>query len=61
MNMGGPFSLMDAVVLIALAFAVVFLAAWAASPRLRGWIERPKFRFQANVRNYDNQRRNRHE
>ncbi|MBZ5602622.1 MAG: hypothetical protein LAO79_09985 [Acidobacteriia bacterium] len=45
--------LMDVIVFLAMAFAVVFLLAWAASPRLRAWIERPKYRFQENVRSYD--------
>ena len=25
---------------------LVFVAAWAVSPGLRAWIERPKYRFQ---------------
>ena len=44
---------MDWIVLIAVLFAVVFLAAWASSPALRVWIERPKYRFLADVENYD--------
>lgn len=42
-----------AVVLLAVLFAVVFLAAWLISPRLRVWIERPKYRFLADVQSYD--------
>jgi hypothetical protein len=34
-------------------FAVVFFAAWLSIPRLRAWIERPKYHFQANVQSYD--------
>jgi len=44
---------MDLVVLIAVGFAVVFLAAWACSRNLREWIERPKYRFLADVEKYD--------
>jgi hypothetical protein len=44
---------MDLIVLIAVVFAVLFLAAWACSPRLRAWIERPKYRFLADVGSYD--------
>jgi hypothetical protein len=38
-------------------FAVVFLAAWIVSPRLRVWIERPKYRFLADVQSYDQAQR----
>ncbi len=44
---------MDLIVGLAVLFAVVFFAAWLVSPRLRAWVERPKYRFQANVRSYD--------
>jgi hypothetical protein len=47
------FSTMDLIVGLATLFAVVFFAAWLVSPRLRAWVERPKYRFQANVRSYD--------
>ncbi len=50
---GGGFGLMDGVVLAAGVFAVVFFAAWLVSPALRAWIEKPKYRFQANVQDYD--------
>ncbi len=46
-------SAMDFIVGLAIAFAVVFFAAWLISPRLRAWVERPKYRFQADVRAYD--------
>jgi len=55
-SMTGPLTqvtAMDAIVGLAVLFAVVFLAAWLLSPRLRLWVERPKYRFQANVRSYD--------
>jgi hypothetical protein len=50
---------MDAIVLLAVVFAVVFLAAWLVSPRLRVWIERPKYRFLADVQSYDRTQRQR--
>ena len=53
MTMTMPMSLMDIIVLMAGAFAVVFLVAWLVSPRLRVWIERPKYRFLADVQSYD--------
>ncbi|HVO99323.1 MAG TPA: hypothetical protein VMT15_14730 [Bryobacteraceae bacterium] len=46
-------SAMDVVVFLALAVVVLFVAAWSLSPRLRDWIERPKYRFQKDVRDYD--------
>jgi hypothetical protein len=53
MTMPMSFSLMDAIVLAAVLFAVVFFVAWLVRPDLRAWIERPKYRFQADVQNYD--------
>jgi hypothetical protein len=44
---------MDLIVGFAVLFAIVFLAAWLLSPRLRAWVERPKYRFQEDVRAYD--------
>lgn len=44
---------MDLIVGLAILFTAAFLAAWIVSPRLRAWVERPKYRFQSNVRNYD--------
>ena len=55
MMMDMTMSLMDAIVLLAGIFAVVFLAAWIVSPRLRVWIERPKYRFLADVQIADSQ------
>jgi hypothetical protein len=46
-------SLMDAIVLLAGVFAVAFLAAWIVSPSLRVWIERPKYRFLADVQCFE--------
>ena len=48
-----PLTAMDVIVGLALLFTVVLLAAWLLSPRLRAWVERPKYRFQADVRAYD--------
>ena len=45
--------MMDAIVLTAVVCAAVFVVAWLLRPDLRAWIERPKYRFQANVRSYD--------
>ena len=56
MNMTGltmPLTAMDLIVGLAILFAVAFLAAWIISPALRAWVERPKYRFQANVRAHD--------
>jgi hypothetical protein len=44
---------MDGIVLIAVGFTLVFVAAWISSPTLRAWIERPKYRFLADVKGYD--------
>jgi hypothetical protein len=53
MNMHEPIGAMDLVVFLALAFALGFFVAWSASPALRSWMERPKHRFQANLRRYE--------
>jgi hypothetical protein len=47
------FDAMDGIVFAVLLFTVVFFIAWLASPALRTWIERPKYRFLANVEDYD--------
>ena len=39
----------------AIVFAAAFTLTWLARPDLRAWIEQPKHRFQANVRQYDRQ------
>jgi hypothetical protein len=46
-------STMDWIVLIAVVLALVFVVAWTLSPTLRTWIERPKYRFLADVESYD--------
>ena len=45
--------MMDLIVWLAMLFAGVFFVAWLFSPRLRRWIERPKYRFQADLQRYD--------
>ncbi len=47
----------DIIVVAAVVFALAFLAAWLMRPDLRAWIERPKYRLQANVQSYDHVRR----
>ncbi len=46
----------DLIVWASVAFAVAFVAAWAASPALRAWIERPKHRFLRHRRGMDGRR-----
>jgi len=61
-NMTGPifeWTAMDLIVALALLFTLAFLAAWLLSPRLRAWVERPKYRFQADVRAYDQMQKGR--
>ena len=53
MNMAHSFGLMDVVVFVALGFSAAFTVAWALSPALREWIERPKYRFQESLRAFD--------
>jgi hypothetical protein len=52
-DMAGSITAMDLIVLIAVAFAVAFLIAWACSRNLRAWIERPKYRFLMDVERAD--------
>ena len=47
--------IIDLIVFSSLGFAIVFFAVWLRAPRLRAWIERPKYRFQASVQSYDKQ------
>jgi uncharacterized protein HemY len=53
MNVSATMTVMDAIVALALLFAVVFVVAWAVSPRLRVWIENPNYKFRRNARRYD--------
>lgn len=43
----------DAIVWSSVGLTLLFVAAWAASPALRAWIERPKHRFVDAVQAYD--------
>jgi hypothetical protein len=45
--------MIDAIVLFTIVCGAAFVVAWLLRPDLRAWIERPKYRFQANVRSYD--------
>jgi hypothetical protein len=47
----------DLIVWSSVALALAFVAAWAASPALRAWIERPKHRFLDAVQRYDHEAR----
>ena len=51
---------MDIIVSLAIAFTILFVAAWLVSPTLRAWIERPKYRFLADMQTYDQIRRAAH-
>ena len=44
---------MNVLVALALLFALGFALAWARSPRLRAWIEKPSRRFQEHAQGYD--------
>ncbi len=66
MNMTGTMSsamfhltAMDLIVGLALLFTLGFFVAWLISSRLRSWVERPKYRFQADVRAYDRMQKGR--
>ena len=52
-NMPDAVSPMDMIVLLAVLFTVAFFVAWVCSRNLRTWMERPKYRFLANVEDYD--------
>jgi hypothetical protein len=41
------------IVVASIVFGVLFFLAWLVRPDVRAWIERPKYRFQENVRRYD--------
>jgi hypothetical protein len=43
----------DVIVLFSILFVAAFFVAWLLRPDLRAWIEKPKYRFQANVQSYD--------
>jgi hypothetical protein len=43
----------DFIVYSACALTAAFVLAWAVSPALREWIERPKHQFLENVRRWE--------
>jgi hypothetical protein len=43
----------DLIVIGSIVFAAAFTLAWLVRPGVREWIEKPKHRFQANLRQYD--------
>lgn len=45
--------MVDAIIFSSVGFIALFFVAWIARPDLRAWIEKPKYRFQANVQSYD--------
>jgi hypothetical protein len=45
--------MVDLIVFASIAFIALFFVAWVMRPDLRAWIEKPKYRFQANVQSYD--------
>jgi len=47
----------DAIVFSSIVFIGVFFIAWLLRPELRAWIEKPKYRFQANVQSYDQEQK----
>ena len=47
--MTGGNGAIDFLVFSALAAAAVFTVAWAVSPKLRRWIEQPKYDFQTRL------------
>jgi hypothetical protein len=40
-----------------IVFVLGFFVAWLVRPELRAWIEKPKYRFQANVQSYDQEQK----
>ena len=53
MNMQPSIGLLDFLVFGAVVFAVIFTVAWTLSPKLRKWIEQPKYLFQDNLNKED--------
>ncbi len=47
----------DAIVFSSIVFVLGFFVAWLVRPELRAWIEKPKYRFQANVQSYDQEQK----
>jgi hypothetical protein len=40
-----------------LVFAVAFGVAWLLQPDFRAWVEGPKYRFDDNLRRYDDRQK----
>jgi len=49
--------MIDLIVFSSIGFLAVFFIAWMLLPDLRAWIEKPKYRFQANVQSYDQEQK----
>jgi len=47
----------DAIVALSILLSLAFVVAWLLLPKLRAWIERPKYHFQEQLRRYDQQRK----
>jgi len=47
----------NVVVFSSIAFAALFAVAWLARRDLRAWVEKPKYRFQQNVQDFDQVRK----
>ncbi len=45
--------MVDVIVFSSVVFVALFFVAWVVRPDLRAWIEKPKYRFQANVQDFD--------
>lgn len=46
----------DAIVVLSTLLSLAFVVAWWLLPDLRAWLERPKYRFQEHVEQYDRER-----
>jgi hypothetical protein len=46
----------DVIVVLSTLLSLAFVVAWLAFPRLRAWIERPKYHFQEHLERYDLER-----
>ena len=44
---------MNIIIAIVVILSVAFLAAWASSPTLRAWIEKPNQKFQSEAQRFD--------
>lgn len=44
---------MNVIVAVVLLLSAVLCVAWARSPRLRAWIEKPNYEFQKDAQAFD--------